>query len=63
MDNRTVSSAHVRIDGQSLELVELKTTVKIQLRDLFTRVKRLEAIMIGTTGSIIALLLTVLMKM
>tara|TARA_R110000803_G_scaffold190277_1_gene252794 strand:+ start:138 stop:329 length:192 start_codon:yes stop_codon:yes gene_type:complete len=63
MDNRTVSSAHVRIDGQSLELVELKTTVKIQLQDLFTRVKRLEAIMIGTTGSIIALLLTVLMKM
>ena len=49
MDKRTVASAHERIDG--LE------------KDLFSRVKRMEAIMIGTTGFIIALLVAVLTKM
>jgi|TARA_R110000803_G_scaffold197673_2_gene261262 uncharacterized iron-regulated protein len=63
MDKRTVSSAHERIDGLEKEIIEIKTEVKIQFKDLFGRVKRMETIMIGTTGSIIALLLTVLSKM
>jgi|TARA_R110000850_G_C9757134_1_gene446012 hypothetical protein len=63
MDKRTVSSAHERIDGLEKEVIEIKTEVKIQFKDLFGRVKRMETIMIGTTGSIIALLLTVLSKM
>lgn len=41
MDKRTVASAHERIDGLSLDMVELKTETKIQFKDLFTRVKRL----------------------
>tara|TARA_R110000803_G_scaffold61660_1_gene121616 strand:- start:30 stop:221 length:192 start_codon:yes stop_codon:yes gene_type:complete len=63
MDKRTISSAHERIDGLEKEMIAIKTEVKIQFRDLFTRVKRLEGIMIGTTGFIIALLVAVLMKM
>jgi hypothetical protein len=63
MDKRTVASAHSRIDGLEKEVVEIKTEVKIQFKDLFGRVKRLEAIMLGAAGSIIALLVTVLMKM
>jgi len=63
MDNRTVASAHSRIDGLEKEVIEIKTEVKIQFKDLFGRVKRLEAIMLGAAGSIIALLFTVLMKM
>jgi len=63
MDKRTVSSAHGRIDGLEKEIIEIKTEVKIQFKDLFGRVKRMETIMIGTTGAIIALLLTVLSKM
>jgi len=63
MDRRTVASAHSRIDGLEKEVVEIKTEVKIQFKDLFGRVKRLEAIMLGAAGSIIALLVTVLMKM
>ena len=63
MDKRTISSAHERIDGLEKEMIAIKTEVKIQFRDLFTRVKRLEGIMIGTTDFIIALLVAVLMKM
>ena len=63
MDKRTVSSAHERIDGLEKELVAIKTEVKIQFKDLFGRVKRMESIMIAATGAIIGLLITVLMKM
>ena len=63
MDKRTVASAHERIDGLEKEVVAIKTEVKIQFKDLFARVKRLEGIMLATAGSIIGLLLTVLMKM
>jgi hypothetical protein len=63
MDKRTVASAHERIDGLEKELVAIKTEVKIQFKDLFGRVKRMESIMIAATGAIIGLLITVLMKM
>ena len=63
MDKRTVASAHERIDGLEKEVIAMKTEMRIQLKDLFGRVKRMEAIMIGTTGFIILLLVTVLMKM
>ena len=57
MDKRTVSSAHARIDGLEKEVVAIKTEMDIQFKDLFNRVKRLEAIMIGTSVFIIVLLL------
>lgn len=63
MDKRTVASAHERIDGLEKELVAIKTEVKIQFKDLFSRVKRMEGIMITAAGAIIGLLITVLMKM
>lgn len=63
MDKRTVSSAHERIDEIQKEVIAMQIEMKIQFRDLFGRVKRLEAIMIGTTAFIIALLVAVLMKM
>lgn len=63
MDKRTVASAHERIDGIEKEMIAIKTEVKIQFKDLFTRVKRLESILLAAAGSIIGLLVTVLMKM
>ena len=63
MDKRTVASAHERIDGLSLDMVELKTETKIQFKDLFTRVKRLEAIFIAAAGTQFAMILMVLLKM
>ena len=63
MDKRTVASAHSRIDGLEKEVIAIKTEVKIQFKDLFGRVKRMESIMIAATASIIGLLVAVLMKM
>ena len=63
MDKRTESSAHERIDGLEKEVIAIKTEVKIQFKDLFGRVKRMESIMIAATASIIGLLVAVLTKM
>jgi hypothetical protein len=61
--DRNVESAHTRIDALEKEIVAIKTEVRIQFKDLFGRVKRLETILIGATGTILVLLLTVLSKM
>jgi len=63
MDKRTVASAHERIDDMQVQVAEIRTEVKIQFREVFTRVKRLEAIMIGASASIIAMLVMVLTRM
>ena len=63
MDRRSASSAHERIDTLDKELVAVKTEVKIQFKEVFTRVKRIEGILVATAGTIIAMLVAVLMKM
>ena len=63
MDKRTVASAHKRIDDLQIQVAEIKTEVKIQFREVFARVKRLEAIMIGASASIIAMHVMVLTRM
>ena len=60
---RTAASAHTRIDALEKEVVAIKTEVRIQFKDLFGRVKRLETIMIGATGAIILLLISILTKL
>jgi len=60
---RNVDFAHTRIDDLEKEIVAIKTEVRIQFKDLFGRVKRLETILIAATGTIMVLLLTVLSKM
>ena len=41
MDKRTVSSAHERIDILEKDLIAMQTAIKLQFRDLFSRVKSL----------------------
>ena len=60
---RNVDFAHTRIDALEKEIVAIKTEVRIQFKDLFGRVKRLETILIGASGTIMILLVTVLTKM
>jgi len=57
MDKRTVASAHERIDKLQMQVVEIKTEMRIQFKDLYNRMKRLEAIMIGIGGASLILLL------
>jgi len=61
-DKRTVASAHNRIDGIDMGMIELRTEQRIQFKDLYNRVKRTEQILWAAAGSIIALLIAVLMK-
>jgi hypothetical protein len=60
---RNVDFAHTRIDDLEKEIVAIKTEVRIQFKDLFIRVRRLEAILIGASSTIILLLFSVLTKM
>lgn len=57
MDKRTVASAHERIDELQIQVAEIKTEMKIQFKDLYNRIKRLEAIMIAITGASLLLLI------
>lgn len=62
-DKRTVASAHARIDGIEKELVAVKTEVRIQFKETFTRVKRIEAILVAAAGTIITMLVMILTRM
>ena len=57
MGKQTVTSAHERIDELQIQVAEIKTEMKIQFKDLYNRIKRLEAIMIGISGASLLLLL------
>jgi len=54
---RTLSMAHSRIDEVEKDVIEIKTEMKIQFKDLYNRIKRMEAIMICITGASLLLLL------
>lgn len=60
---RTTIEAHKRIDKIEPRITKLETEVHIQFKEVFTRIKRLEAILIGAAGTIIAMLVAVLTKM
>jgi hypothetical protein len=66
----TVAAAHQRldrlepkIDTLEKDVASLQTEVDVQFREVFIRIKRIEAILIGTAGTIIMLLISVLLKM
>ena len=45
------------------DMIALQTEVKIQFKELFTRVKRLETTLIAASGAIILMLVTIRVKM
>ena len=54
---RTLNQAHARLDGMEKEVVEIKTTMQLSLKELYARIRRLEMILIATTGASLLLLL------
>lgn len=70
MAAQTVADAHNRldklepkIDRLETDVTAIKTEVHIQFKEVFTRIKRIESILIGASGAIILLLISVLFKM
>jgi flagellar capping protein FliD len=57
MNKRTVQSAHSRIDALEKQMIEIQTEMKIQFKDLYNRMKRMEAIMICITGASLLLII------
>jgi hypothetical protein len=54
---RTLNQAHARIDGVEKDVVEIKTTMKLSLKELYGRIRLLEMILIAITGASLLLLL------
>jgi uncharacterized protein YqgV (UPF0045/DUF77 family) len=60
---RTSEQAHQRIDLLEPRVTKIETTVHIQFKEVFARIKRLEAILIAATAAIIALLVNIILTM
>lgn len=52
-----------RVASLERDVVALKVETTIQFRELFNRVKRLEAVLVATSGATIVLLLTLLSRL
>jgi len=61
MATKTEIKAHERLDVVEKQLTGLEVEVHIQFKETFTRIKRLESILIGSSAAIILLLLKVAM--
>jgi tetrahydromethanopterin S-methyltransferase subunit G len=60
---RTAEQAHKRIDEIEPRVTKVETLTHIQFKEVFTRIKRLEAILIGAAGTMITMLLMILSRM
>lgn len=52
-----------RVGALEREMTAIQTEVRIQFKEIFTRIKRLEAVLIATSGATIVMLLTILERM
>ena len=66
----TAATAHKRLDKLEprieqldRDVASLKTEVKIQFKEIFVRVKRIEALLIASAGAIISMLTAILIKL
>jgi len=63
MPTRTVAEAHKRIDGLEPRVTRLETENTIQFKEIFYRLKRLEVFLVAGLGAVIAMLVSILVKM
>jgi len=52
-----------RVSALEKDVIALQTEVRIQFKEVFTRIKRLETVLIATSGATIIMLLTILSRM
>jgi len=62
MDKRTVASAHERIDYLQSQFEKHEAVCAERWTETILRIKRIEAIMIGTAGATIMLLISLIVK-
>jgi len=52
-----------RVSTLEKDMAAVQTEVRIQFKEVFTRIKRLETVLIGTSGATILMLLAILNRM
>jgi len=52
-----------RVSALERDMAAVQTEVRIQFKEVFTRIKRLETVLIATSGATIIMLLTILSRM
>jgi TorA maturation chaperone TorD len=70
MAPQTTADAHNRldklepkIDQLERDVTTLKTEARIQFKELFIRIKRVEALLVASAGAIISMLVAILLKL
>ena len=61
-DRRSASSAHNRIDDLLLQLTQHTASCSIEMRQLNARMRRVEMILLASTGAILLLLLSLVLR-
>ena len=52
-----------RVSALEKDVIALQTEVRIQFKEVFTRIKRLETILVAASGATIIMLITILSRM
>lgn len=60
--NKRLDIMEPKISALEKDVASLKTEVHVQFKEVFTRIKRIEGILIGASGSIILMLIAILTK-
>ena len=63
MTKPTVTSLNQELHSLDTRTTRLETETSIQFRDLFNRVKRVESIMLASTGATLLLLISIVIRM
>ena len=59
----TIASLNKEIARLDSRATRLETETSIQFKDLFNRVKRIESILLASTGAIVLLLVSIVIRM
>jgi len=59
----TITNLSSKVNDLDTRTARLETETSIQFKDLFNRVKRIESILIGTSGAIVLLLISIVIRM
>lgn len=61
--NKRLDKLEPKIEQLDRDVTSLKTETKIQFKEIFVRIKRIEALLIASAGAIISMLTAILIKL
>ena len=59
----TITNLSSKVNDLDTRTARLETETSIQFKDLFNRVKRIESILLASTGAIVLLLVSIVIRM